>query len=440
VNVRQLVVGGQWGEIDRDGWRDRVGTEALAQAVEVGKFTGREVSVDDRGQLRLACAVVRERKQTHHSAAGMFVAALGQQLLESPHKGATWEQLVAIDQVEKRHRLAPQGMDDVSVIDDMRALAMIGRPAAAQGEQPCRAEKALKPIVVEAHPQAMANEPRRDRVEHLAQREAAAFGHDHDRLFVIGRALLRQRLQCRALDLDQLVPSRIAPADHLINKLPVDVEVGKVARSSQQQLIVKGLLEVSMRALDRAVLVRQASVVARRHHPVMRAQRFVTACQIILRRPINVAERRLQIASGGDIRIVAPDARLSIMEIKWGIVPDMGGTVLWRDFVRGDVLRELAFTGRIFSGEEALTCGFATRVSADPRADAMALAKEIAGRNPDAIRAAKRLFNMTADWDEAAHLLAESEEQAKLIGSPNQIEAVTANMEKRPPRFSGPQS
>jgi enoyl-CoA hydratase/carnithine racemase len=148
----------------------------------------------------------------------------------------------------------------------------------------------------------------------------------------------------------------------------------------------------------------------------------------------------LQIASGGDIRIVAPDARLSIMEIKWGIVPDMGGTVLWRDLVRGDVLRELAFTGRIFSGEEALTFGFATRVSADPRADAMALAKEIAGSNPGAIRAAKRLFNMTADWDEAALLLAESEEQAKLIGSPNQIEAVMANMEKRPPRFASPQS
>jgi len=144
----------------------------------------------------------------------------------------------------------------------------------------------------------------------------------------------------------------------------------------------------------------------------------------------------LQIASGGDIRIVAPDARLSIMEIKWGIVPDMGGTVLWRDLVRGDVLRELIYTGRVFSGEDALKYGFATRISADPRAEALALAKDIAGRNPDAIRAAKRLFNMTADWDEAACLLAESGEQAKLMGTPNQIEAVMANMEKRPPRFS----
>ena len=144
-----------------------------------------------------------------------------------------------------------------------------------------------------------------------------------------------------------------------------------------------------------------------------------------------------QIALGADIRYVAPDARLAIMEIKWGIVPDMGGIALMRELARSDVIRELAMTGRIFSGAEALAYGFATSLHADPLAAARSTAKEIATRNPEAVRAIKRLMNFASDADAAAILLAESKEQAALIGSRNQIEAVRAGMEGRPGRFAG---
>ncbi len=143
-----------------------------------------------------------------------------------------------------------------------------------------------------------------------------------------------------------------------------------------------------------------------------------------------------QILSGADIRIMAPGTRCSIMEMKWGIVPDMAGFALWRTLVRDDVLRELTYTAREFLAEEALALSFVTRLSDDPHAAAMALAYQIAGRNPHAIRAAKRLANLAADADAPAILAAESAEQAHLLRSPNQIEAVMANMQKRTPSFA----
>ena len=146
----------------------------------------------------------------------------------------------------------------------------------------------------------------------------------------------------------------------------------------------------------------------------------------------------LQVALGADIRIVAPDTKLSVMEIKWGLVPDMGGMVLMRELARSDVVRELTYTGRVFSGEEALQLGFATRLAADPLAEALAMAHEIAGKSPDAIRAGKRLLNASLAHSAAELLIAESVEQQALIGSPNQVEAVRANIERRAPRFTAP--
>ncbi len=146
----------------------------------------------------------------------------------------------------------------------------------------------------------------------------------------------------------------------------------------------------------------------------------------------------LQIAAGADIRIVAPDARLSVMEMKWGIVPDMGHFALWRGHVREDVLRELTYTNAEFSGEDALAHGFATHCHADPLARATALAAEIALRNPSAIRAAKALFNSSADASTNEILIAESIAQQRLLGSSNQLEAVRSQMEKRPGVFVDP--
>ena len=121
-----------------------------------------------------------------------------------------------------------------------------------------------------------------------------------------------------------------------------------------------------------------------------------------------------------------------------GLVPDMGGVALMRELARGDVIRELSFTGRQFSGVEAVAYGFATAVHTDPLAAARATAAEIASKSPEAVRALKRLLNASADDDLVAILLAESKEQAALIGSPNQIEAVRAGVEKRAARFADP--
>jgi enoyl-CoA hydratase/carnithine racemase len=138
-----------------------------------------------------------------------------------------------------------------------------------------------------------------------------------------------------------------------------------------------------------------------------------------------------QLMLAADIRYMAPDTRLSIMEINWGLVPDMGGMALLRHLVRDDLARELTYTGRVFSGSEAHQMGLATHLSADPHADALALAREIAARPPKAMRAAKRLLDLARQADAKTMLLAESREQAALIGAPEQVEAVSARLQKR---------
>jgi len=145
-----------------------------------------------------------------------------------------------------------------------------------------------------------------------------------------------------------------------------------------------------------------------------------------------------QVALGADMRYVAPDTRMAVMEIKWGLVPDMAGTQLMRHLAREDIVRELTYTGRIFSGEEAFAYGFATRVCADPRAEALATAREIADKNPDAIRAAKRILNAAVLSTPLDGLTMESVEQGHLIGSPNQVEAVMSNLQKRSPAYADP--
>ncbi|MBD2899147.1 Short-chain-enoyl-CoA hydratase [Actinomadura sp. RB99] len=147
----------------------------------------------------------------------------------------------------------------------------------------------------------------------------------------------------------------------------------------------------------------------------------------------------LQIALGADIRIVAPDAKLSVLEIRWGLVPDMTGTAALLRLVGEDVAKELTFTGRMVGGDEAVRLGLATRTAGDPRAAATDLAREIAGRSPDAIRAAKRLLNRAAEGgDLAGQYLEESRELGALRGSPNQAEAVRAYFEKREAAFTDP--
>jgi enoyl-CoA hydratase/carnithine racemase len=141
----------------------------------------------------------------------------------------------------------------------------------------------------------------------------------------------------------------------------------------------------------------------------------------------------LQIALGADIRIVAADAKLSVLEMRWGLIPDMIGTWVLPRLVGPDVAKELTFTGRMVSGEDAVRLGLATRVADDPFAEAMALAKEIAGKSPVAVRHAKRLLNLSVEPGRtpAEQFLDERQTMGSLIGSPGNVEAVTAYFEKR---------
>jgi len=144
-----------------------------------------------------------------------------------------------------------------------------------------------------------------------------------------------------------------------------------------------------------------------------------------------------QLALGADLRISAPDTRFSIMEARWGLVPDMTGTLLMRNLARDDVIRELTYTARIFSAQEALSYGFVTRITENPRADACSVAAEIARQSPDAVRAAKRLLNKATEHAATSDVLAaESREQEALLGSSNHREAVQASKERRPAKFS----
>jgi enoyl-CoA hydratase/carnithine racemase len=146
----------------------------------------------------------------------------------------------------------------------------------------------------------------------------------------------------------------------------------------------------------------------------------------------------LQIALGADLRIAAPDTRMSVMEGRYGLVPDMS---LWQTIgrlVRDDVARELAYTARIVEAAEALELGLVTRIADDPLAEAEAIAAGIASRSPDAIRGAKRLANETPKLSAADGLALEAELQRKLIGGPNQVAAVTAALGGEPAEFSDP--
>ena len=145
-----------------------------------------------------------------------------------------------------------------------------------------------------------------------------------------------------------------------------------------------------------------------------------------------------QLAVGADIRFVTPDVRMSVLEIRWGISPDMSITSLLPNLIGADRAKEMIWTGREVNGSEAVDIGLATHMVDDPHAGAMELAQLIATKSPHAIRAGKRLVNGVAAEDYNAQFLAEREEIGALIGTPNQVESVQAYFEKRPPVYTDP--
>ena len=143
----------------------------------------------------------------------------------------------------------------------------------------------------------------------------------------------------------------------------------------------------------------------------------------------------IQIALGADIRIVHPDTQLSVREVHWGLIPDMTGTLMLSRLVRPDIVKNLVFTARVFSGHEAHEMGIATQLSQNVHADAMTMAREIAGCSPEAVRGAKKLINLLANSGAAEQFAAERATIGQLIGTANQAEAVMSHFEKRPPNF-----
>lgn len=143
-----------------------------------------------------------------------------------------------------------------------------------------------------------------------------------------------------------------------------------------------------------------------------------------------------QVMLGSDIRYIHPETKLSILEVKWGLVPDICGTAIMHSLASDDIVRELTYTARIFSGIEAKEYGFATHVTDTPLEAALALAREIASKSPSAVQASKKLLNLVAHADAEQILLAESEIQDTIIGKPNQVEAIMAGLEKRVGNYS----
>ncbi|NIS88565.1 MAG: crotonase/enoyl-CoA hydratase family protein [Woeseiaceae bacterium] len=143
----------------------------------------------------------------------------------------------------------------------------------------------------------------------------------------------------------------------------------------------------------------------------------------------------LQIALGADIRYARPDVTLSIMEIKWGLIPDMAISTTLRDLVPADRVKELAWTGRTFDAREALSMGLITEVHDDPLAAAMEVANEIRVKSPDAIRAMKQLVVRGWSLPDSEALALEAKLQLGVMGKKNQLEAVMANLQKRAPNF-----
>ncbi|MEW2914882.1 crotonase/enoyl-CoA hydratase family protein [Leisingera sp. JC11] len=222
----------------------------------------------------------------------------------------------------------------------------------------------------------------------------------------------------------------------------------EVAESGARAVVLSGAGKSFCAGLDMAALASFAQrdlstlIMERTHHD---ANAFQEVAMVWRRVPVPVIAAihgacfggGLQIALGADIRIAHPEAQLSVMEMKWGLIPDMGGMALLPRLVRTDVLRRLTWTAEKVAAPQALDWGLVTELAGNPLSRAQELAVEIAGKSPSAVRAAKRLIAYAESGaPQAEVLLRESAEQRDLIGQPDQIEAVAAQLQKRPPDFS----
>ena len=269
-----------------------------------------------------------------------------------------------------------------------------------------------------------------------------------DRMLIEVRDGIAEAKLNRPEKMNAIDPEMFQGLAQAADELAKDPGVRVVVLSGEGRCFCAGLDMASFAAMadqDRAKGDRSSGLLSRSkvESPANFAQRAAWAWQE-LSVPVTAAIHGvaygggLQVALAADIRIVAPDARLSVLEIKWGLIPDMSGTQTLRHLVRLDVAKELTFSGRVVSGTEAVELGLATRTADDPTAAALELAREIASKSPDAIRAGKRLLNQSVQSTLPDGLKREAQAQAGLIGTPNQIEAVASNLERREPKFNDP--
>lgn len=251
----------------------------------------------------------------------------------------------------------------------------------------------------------------------------------------IARVTLTRGDKMNALD-PKMIDAIIEAGESLIER----TDVRAVVLSGEGESFCAGLDVMSFGAL---AMQDPVEVLVPRSHGD--SNRFQQVCMVWQKVPVPVIAALhgvvlgggLQIALGADIRIAAPGTRLSVLEMKWGLVPDMGGMVILPRLLRSDVLRKLTYTNEMVDAAQAEAWGLVTELADDPLAAAMALAEQIAGKSPSGIRSAKALIGYAEAHlhDVDAVLVEESKAQAALIGKPHQMEVIAANMQKRAPVF-----
>lgn len=247
--------------------------------------------------------------------------------------------------------------------------------------------------------------------------------------------------------MNALDPEMFAAIPKLEGALRADKSIRVVVLSGAGDNFCAGLDKSNFSAMlspqsDDAPQTATAGGLSKRTHGIANAPQYAAWMWRKLPMPVIAAidgvalGGGLQIALGADFRYASATSRYSILELKWGIVPDMSSTQIMRHMVRDDIIRELTYTAKIFSAEQAKEWGFITEIVDDPLAHAMAVAAQIVDKNPDAIRAAKQIIDRSYYQSEAEGLLMESAAQDEIIGTPNQIEAVMAAMQNRKPSFT----
>ncbi len=201
--------------------------------MQIGQLPVGQALLECLRQLCLAVALVGQAEQFNHGLACRTLRQLLAQAFEGQSIGLTRKDLIAVDQVEQRHGLAAQRVDDVPVVDDVAVLATGTRTAALQRHQGGAAQEQFQPVVIQPHAQSMTDQPGRDGIEHLAQDKAAGGADVHTRLLVVRRALRRQWLKLRALGLNALAIARVDATDVLVDEAAIGIEVVEVVTAAQ---------------------------------------------------------------------------------------------------------------------------------------------------------------------------------------------------------------